>query len=205
MTLNEFVKKYKGGVDYDGCYGKQCVDYVNQYAKEVLGIQGAFYGQGIEYAYQVFENYERLPRVKAHFQRIANAKTNYPLAGDVIVWEKARNGYAGHIALVLSATEHSITVAEQNYDGKGGVRTYTYPHYQHVLGWLRPKTVKHNKPALKAGEILTLKKRAKLYRFDSSNCGVKRICDFSRFDCESEAVLKVGAKLTADKVVTKAN
>lgn len=36
MTVNEFVKKYKSGVDFDGMYGKQCVDYVNAYASEVL-------------------------------------------------------------------------------------------------------------------------------------------------------------------------
>lgn len=205
MTLSEFAKKYERGVDYDGCYGKQCVDYVNQYAKEVLEIKDAFYGQGIRYAYQVFSDFEKLPRVKENFTRIANnTKTlNYPEAGDVVVWSKERNGYAGHIAVVLRADAHSLTVAEQNYDGKGSVRSYTYPNYNFVLGWLRPKNFKKNKPTIKARQVLTLKKRAKLYYYDNSKSGVVPLSAFSNFD--GEAVLKVGATLQADKVKTKAN
>ena len=168
MTLDTFVKKYAGGVDYDGAYGKQCVDYVNEYAKVVLDIPDAFYAQGIQYAYQVYTNYENLPRVKPHFTRVANAKSNYPSKGDVVIWSKERNGKAGHIAVVLGATEHTLTVAEQNYDGKGSVREYTYPNYNNVLGWLVPKNKKVNEPKVKTGQVITLKTGARLYNYDSS-------------------------------------
>ena len=203
MTVDEFVKKYAGGVDYDGAYGKQCVDYVNEYAKAVLGIPDAFYAQGIQYAYQVYTNYENLPRVKPHFTRVANGKTNYPAKGDVVIWGKARNGYAGHIAVVLGATEHTLTVAEQNYDGKGSVRTYTYPNYNFVLGWLTPKH-KH-KPALKVGQIIVLKKGAKLYRSNNSGSGVMAFKDFTYFNSSAEAVLKPGAKVEVKAVKTNPN
>lgn len=205
MTLDEFVKRYAGGVDYDGAYGKQCVDYVNEYAKVVLGIPDAFYAQGIQYAYQVFTNYENLPRVKPHFTRVVNGKSNYPQKGDVVIWSKERNGYAGHIAVVLGATEHTLSVAEQNYDGKGSVRTYTYPNYNFVLGWLVPKSFKKHKPTVRAGQSLKLKENAALYNAYSSQSGVKIIGDFSAFLCDEKAILKKGATLKAEEVRTKAN
>ena len=203
MTLDAFIAKYKTGVDYDGAYGKQCVDYVNAYAKEVLGIPDTFYGQGIQYAYQVYTNYENLPRVKPHFIRVANAKSNYPSKGDVVIWSKERNGYAGHIAVVLGATEHTLTVAEQNYDGRGGVRTHTYPNYNFVLGWLTPKL--KNKPALKVGQVITLKKGAKLYRGSNAGSGVMAFKDFTYFNSSAEAVLKPGAKVEVKAVKTNPN
>ena len=205
MTLDAFIAKYKNGVDYDGAYGKQCVDYVNAYAKEVLGIPDAFYGQGIQYAYQVYTNYENLPRVKPYFNRVANAKSNYPSKGDVVIWGKERNGYAGHIAVVLGATEHTLTVAEQNFDGRGGVRTHTYPNYNFVLGWLVPKSIKRHKPQIKVGQNIKLKANAALYNAYSSQSGVKKIGDFSNFLCEQQAILKKGATVKAEDVKTKAN
>ena len=203
MTLENFVKQYAGGVDYDGAYGKQCVDYVNEYAKVVLGIPDAFYAQGIQYAYQVFTNYENLPRVKPHFTRVVNGKTNYPQRGDVVIWSKERNGKAGHIAVVLKATEHTLTVAEQNYDGKGSVRTYTYPNYNFVLGWLTPKH--KNKPALKVGQIIKLKKGAKLYHSNGSGSGVMTFKEFTNFNSSAEAVLKPGSMLVVKDIETNPN
>ena len=50
---------------------------------------------------------------------------------------------------------------------------------------------------------MKLKKRAKLYYFDSSKSGVVQLGDFSNFD--GEAVLKIGATAIAGKVKTKAN
>ena len=201
MTVNEFVKKYKNGVDFDGMYGKQCVDYVNAYARDVLGIKNAFVGP--RYAYQCFTEYENYPNIKQNFTRVANAKTNYPSNGDVIVWAKERNGYAGHIALVLEAGEHIFTVAEQNFDGKGSVRTYTYLNYNNVLGWLVPKSKKENVPKLKAGQTVKLKKRAKLFLSFTSQSAVVELGSFSKFD--GEAILKAGATVVAGKVKKKTN
>ena len=203
MTLTEFVKKYKNGVDYDGMYGKQCVDYVNAYAKEVLGIKNAFVGP--QYAYQCFSQYNDYPNIKNNFNRVANStKTlNFPSKGDVIVWAKEKNGYAGHIAVVLEAGKHTFTVAEQNYDGKGSVRTYTYLNYNNVLGWLVPKKKKVNEPVLKVGQTIKLKRRATLFCSDTSSSAVKDLSEFSNF--EGDALLKAGACVNAAKLNKKSN
>lgn len=203
MTLDEFVKKYKNGVDYDGAYGKQCVDYVNEYAKDVLGIKNAFVGP--YYAYQCYTEYSNYPSIKNNFNRVANGKTNHPNKGDVIVWAKERNDYAGHIAVVLGATEHTIKVAEQNYDDKGSVREYTYPNYNNVLGWLVPKNKKVNEPKVKVGQVIALKTGARLYNFDSSKSGVKKIKDFSSFNVDAEAVFKPKTKIEVKDLKHKSN
>ena len=141
MKLNEWVstiKKY-GGIDYDGVYGRQCVDLVNHYANKVLGISGCFYG--LNYAYEIYTKYPRLPKLYKNFKRIdVNARGEYPQRGDVIVWSKAKNGYAGHTAVCIeNGSTDGFKVFEQNYDGKGGIREYTYIGYKYVSGWLRPK------------------------------------------------------------------
>ena len=66
-------------------------------------------------------------------------------------------------------------------------------------------TGKKNTPGVKVGQSFGLKKRAKLYNFDNSKSGVKILKDFTNWGLDAEAVLKVGAKLTAGKVSTKAN
>lgn len=138
MKLNEWVstiKKY-GGIDYDGVYGRQCVDLVNHYASKVLGISGCFYG--LNYAYEIYTKYPSLPKINKNFKRIdVNARGEYPQRGDVIVWSKAKNGYAGHTAVCLSGDKNGFTVFEQNYNGRGGIREYRYS-YRQVSGWLRP-------------------------------------------------------------------
>lgn len=130
-----FIIKNKG-IDYDGVYGRQCVDLVNHYADKVLGISGCFYG--LSYAYEIYTKYGQLSKLNKNFKRIdVNARGEYPELGDVIVWSKAKNGYAGHTAVCLNGDRTGFTVLEQNYDGKGGIRTYKYS-YRLVKGWLRP-------------------------------------------------------------------
>lgn len=130
-----FIIKNKG-IDYDGVYGRQCVDLVNHYADKVLGISGCFYG--LSYAYEIYTKYSQLSKLNKNFKRIdVNARGEYPKLGDVIVWSKAKNGYAGHTAVCLNGDRTGFTVLEQNYDGKGGIRTYKYS-YRLVKGWLRP-------------------------------------------------------------------
>ena len=154
MTFEKWWEKYKSkGVDYDGMYGEQCVDLANSYAEECLGIKRCFYGGGIVYAYQIFGS--KKDSIAKNFLKFRNAKDNFPKKGDVIIWGKERNGYAGHVAIVKSATKHTITVYEQNFDGKGklrspkkadgGIREYKYLGYKNVTGWLRfRKRVKAN-------------------------------------------------------------
>lgn len=142
----EFVKK-NGGIDYDGSYGRQCVDLVQHYAEKVLGISGAFYG--LNYAYEIYTKYGKLNKIKKNFKLIdAEAPGEYPKKGDVIVWSKKKNGYAGHTAVCLSGDSTGFTVFEQNYDGKGGIREHKYT-YSLVNGWLRPNNQTNLKEAVK--------------------------------------------------------
>lgn len=130
-----FVKK-NGGIDYDGSYGRQCVDLVQHYAEKVLGVSGAFYG--LNYAYEIYTKYSKLEKINKNFKLIdAEAPGEYPKKGDVIVWSKKKNGYAGHTAVCLSGDKDGFTVFEQNYDGKGSIREHRYS-YSLVNGWLRP-------------------------------------------------------------------
>lgn len=140
MKLSEWkesVKKSKG-VDYDKMYGKQCVDLVNDFANRVLGIKDCFYG--LTYAYEIYTKYSSLAKINSNFTRInVNAPGEYPKVGDVVVWGKDKNGYAGHTAVcVENGSTDGFTVFEQNYDGKGSIREYKYL-YKYVSGWLRPK------------------------------------------------------------------
>lgn len=141
MTLNEWKESVKNnkGVDYDGYYGKQCVDLVNDFANRVLGIKDCFYG--LTYAYEIYTRYSSLSKINSNFSRIyVNEPGEYPKVGDVIVWGKEKNGYAGHTAVCIeNGSTDGFKVFEQNYDGKGGIREYTYIGYKYVSGWLRPK------------------------------------------------------------------
>lgn len=140
MRFNSCITNIKNGVDYDGSYGYQCVDAVQYYLKNCLQVTPKF---NFNYAYEVYTKDIYGDRL----QKIPNKLLNYPQKGDIIIWGKERNGYAGHIAIVLKATRTSITVVEQNFDGKGktrtkadaykGVREHTYTNYKNVLGWLR--------------------------------------------------------------------
>lgn len=130
-----FVKK-NSGIDYDGSYGRQCVDLVQHYAEKVLGVSGAFYG--LNYAYEIYTKYSKLEKINKNFKLIdAEAPGEYPKKGDVIVWSKKKNGHAGHTAVCLSGDKDGFTVFEQNHDGKGSIREHHYS-YSLVNGWLRP-------------------------------------------------------------------
>lgn len=136
MLMSEWWKKYTAGEirkDYDGNYGVQCVDTANSFAEHVLGFgKGVFYG--VRYAKEIFDNHN-----KKFFVAEKNGKTNYPDKGNLVIWNR---GTAGHIAVVVEADEHNITVLESNYDGQGSTRQHTYTNYNNVVGWLIPyKTV----------------------------------------------------------------
>ena len=137
MTFQNWINQVKKGVDYDGRYGKQCVDLSNDFAHEVLGIRGAFYG--VQYAYQMFTQFNKFSKMYKNFDKIdVNKRGDYPRKGDVIVWSKAKNGYAGHTAVALCGDSSGFVCIEQNYNGNGDVRIHKY-NYSQVLGWLRPK------------------------------------------------------------------
>lgn len=119
MTYDAFVAEWNGKyVDFDGFYGAQCVDLVQQYAKEI-GMP-RFYGNAADVA-----NQYAWPHVTV------------PQRGDVAVFPRApSNGGAGHIAIWDSP---NIYYFSQNYP------TGSNSHIQYIpekpISYLRPTTL----------------------------------------------------------------
>ena len=135
MTLDEFVEKYNGKkIDYDGAYGAQCVDVFRQYCKDVLSIPhtGAVVG-----AEELFTKYDVLPLEQKCFERLP-----YPAgkaqAGDAVIFCATENNPYGHVAIVVSAEDTTLTVFEQDGFKQDGAHIATRG-YGRVLGFLRKK------------------------------------------------------------------
>lgn len=123
------------GIDFDGNYGVQCFDLVNDYAVKVLGCK-PFIGM---YAYEIYTNYAAQPSA-ARFTKIANTPDFVPKKGDIIIWAKSLNGKAGHCAVATGEGNTTwFTSYEQNWTGRNEPCTIVKHDYSHVLGVLRPK------------------------------------------------------------------
>lgn len=143
MTFAEFVAKYNGkSVDYDGAYGVQCVDLVDQYLKDIFGITGVWVSNAREF-YTKF--YDLAPLVK-YFERVANTRNLVAQTGDIVIWGGGTHGHCG-IANgqgtidVFSTYEENtmgkhepVTLVSHKYAGTTGVDCCNP-----VLGVLRPK------------------------------------------------------------------
>lgn len=133
MTLNEFINFYENKkVDFDGCYGFQCVDLFRQYSKEVLNIQehtGAVVG-----AKDLFINFDKMEKMKKYFEKINNVK-----AGDIVIFDKTLKNEFGHVAIVVYASKKSLVVFEQNGFEQSKGAYLTIRDYKNILGFLRGK------------------------------------------------------------------
>lgn len=129
MTLDEFVKKYNGKkVDFDGCFGAQCVDLARQYIKDVLEVPNP---EPVVGAKDFYINHERRPIQKKYFDRIPIRKARLQ-KGDLIIWG---TGKYGHIAIALD--DHFTVFEQDGYDQELGARI-THRDMSHtILGVLR--------------------------------------------------------------------
>lgn len=136
MTFDEYFKSVNGkGVDFDGNYGVQCFDLVNDYADKVLGCK-PFVGL---YAWQIYTDFAAQPSSE-RYTRIANTPDFVPIKGDIVVWAQSLNGKAGHCAVATGEGDTKyFTSYEQNWTGKNDPCTIVKHDYSHVLGVLRPK------------------------------------------------------------------
>jgi len=137
MTLDEFVKKHNGKkVDFDGRYGVQCVDLFRQYCKDVLNIP---HTGGVIGASELYTKYEAMPLEQKYFEKI-EFKGTPPIAGDVVIFKPTKKNGFGHVAIVLSVDNLSMTVFEQ--DGYAQTGAYiTERKYYNALGFLRKRRV----------------------------------------------------------------
>ena len=137
MTLEEFVKKYKGRkVDFDGVYGAQCVDLFRQYAKEGLDIPehtGPCATSGG--AKDLFLDYDKMPVEKKYFTR-SKGKAYQP--GDVLIWDRTEKNQYGHVAIFLAYLGNSLLVFEQNGITQAGAEIQVRTR-DNMLGYLRKR------------------------------------------------------------------
>ena len=134
MTLDDFIKKYKGKfVEYHS-YGtgalNQCVDSVNQYITEVLGLQAIIGTDAQDFPSKAS---------KTDYDYILNTPSGIPQKGDIIIWV----GTWGHIAIFYEGDVNSFTSFDQNFP-TGSPCQFVAHSYQSVKGWLHPKNVPVN-------------------------------------------------------------
>lgn len=134
MTLQEFQNKYLGKqVEFHSFGGgalNQCVDLVNQYIKEVLGLTPIIGTNAKDFGTKYNKN---------EFTWIANTTEAIIEAYDIPVWNGNVGGGAGHIAIATKkGTQNSFSSLDQNWSKAERV-TLEQHNYNNVIGWLRPK------------------------------------------------------------------
>lgn len=88
------------------------------------------------YAYQVYTDANDFTR--QYFDVIPNLKETIPQVGDLVIWNKTSGNIAGHIAVVIEATQTKMKVFEQNKPL--GTNAHVQDEsYTNCLGFLRPK------------------------------------------------------------------
>ena len=149
MKFDEYVKRNLGKkIDYDGMYGVQCVDLVNDYADKVLGIKGCFYGP--RYAKEIWTDRYKYKNIYNNFEFIIPKYKNLEVKkGDIGV---RTSGIAGHIFIVSEVNKNGkINYYDENENGTHSPMALREKYYNssYVNGILRPK----NQSELKGGPI----------------------------------------------------
>jgi len=91
-----------------------------------------------QYAYEVYTGANET--TKGYFDIIKNETETIPQEGDLVIWNKTSSNSAGHIAIVIEATQSKMLVFEQN--NPLGTNAHIQERgYTNCLGFLRPKNV----------------------------------------------------------------
>lgn len=93
------------------------------------------------YAYEIYT--KPTDSTVKHFEIIPNTSNGVPIAGDIVVFDKKKNGTAGHVAIATDGSDiNKCAVFEQN-DSSGSntsLKSVLDKHdYTYILGWLRPR------------------------------------------------------------------
>ena len=161
MTFNEFIKKWNGKYcDFDGVYGPQCMDLMNQYCVEVLGDTSGQLRAAT--AYQSFE------KGGSSYERFVYKPGMKPESGDIIYWTKNAVPGTGHVAIFIDGNVKSFTSFDQNWPVNTPAHEQ-YHDYTGVAGWLRYK--KPNPPNKKR-MIKLMEKHRLVWKKDSTDNGI---------------------------------
>lgn len=134
MSLSDFIKQYQGqtGVGNTDANKGQCVGLVSVWQDNLNTPHE--YGN----AKDLLNNANT-----TLFDIIPNSPTDFPVAGDVIVWGDTWGGGFGHTAICVTANANSFTSFEQNditsQDLNGACEVLSHQDYSGVLGWLHLK------------------------------------------------------------------
>lgn len=115
--------------DFDGAYGYQCFDYVNQYAHDLFGT--SFSGGGA---------IDLLNTGNKNGFKVIRAGNSTPQPGDIFILSTPGNPY-GHTGIVISSDSTGMMVADQNYAGRGYVSQHRINYHESwsdLVGWIRP-------------------------------------------------------------------
>jgi hypothetical protein len=128
------------GMDFDGWYGNQCVDFSNFYVQALgLNVFGGAFTWTVGYAYQLFDAAN-----DANFYKVVNNLSDpnqTPSQGDIVILNSNWAGGAGHVQIFDSADASGYWCWEQNWGGQ-----YVEHRYHawsaiaaYWTGWLVPK------------------------------------------------------------------
>lgn len=74
------------------------------------------------------------------FEKIPNSPTGVPQKGDIIIWNGTFNRGPGHVAIATGKGDtKTFEVFEQNNPLGSNCHLRTYPNYNYVTGWFRPR------------------------------------------------------------------
>ena len=138
MKYSEFVLKNIGHkIDFDRCYGVQCVDLINQYMTDVLGIKVTYFPP---FAKNFWNDRKKSKFLIKNFDFIL--PTQKIQRGDIGV---RNSGTAGHIFIIDKKIGNKLYVYDQNNGGSGaGMTARVFDNTSnYITGILRPKNQKN--------------------------------------------------------------
>jgi hypothetical protein len=140
LTLKQFTDKWLGKlIDYDGAFGGQCFDVVNQYIADIYGKKPII---SLAKASDILKKPSGVIPGGIDYEVIMNGPDNAPQTGDWIVWDDANWNYnCGHVAVCLEADTNSATIFQQN-GGKQdeGARIIKWDFHKFApAGWIHFK------------------------------------------------------------------
>jgi len=160
LTFQQFLEKYNGQMKVGTTPENtgECVGLVMKWLVETLGLP-MVWGN----AKDLINNCD-----KNAYEVEYNTPTGVPKKGNIIVWSSAMGGGYGHTA--ISTGTGNITtfeVFEQNNPTGSNCHLKTYPNYNNVIGWFRPKTATDYKKLYevslqKIGDLQATEKRLKI-------------------------------------------
>lgn len=137
MKYSEFVLKNIGHkIDFDKHYGIQCVDLINQYMTDVLGLKVTYFPP---FAKNFWNDRKKSKFLIKNFDFVL--PTQKIQRGDIGV---RNTGTAGHIFIIDKKIGNKLYVYDQNNGGSGaGMTARVFDNTsKYITGILRPKNQK---------------------------------------------------------------